>query len=89
MLAVETLSSLVEIGFVVEMLFSVDIMEVTLSAVVLGREVEMLLSVGVVGLVVDTISSVVDAPVAVVMMSVVLRGILLVVRPGRRAHFEA
>lgn len=94
MLAVKVLSSLVEMGLVVEMLPSVDILEVLLSAVVLGRVVEIL-SVDVLGLVVDTISSVVlllvvDSPVDVVtMMSVVLRGKLVVVRPGSRAHIEA
>lgn len=72
MLAVETLPSLVILGLVVEMV---------LSLVVLGMVVETLLSV-------DALGFVVDSPVdVVVILSVVLRGKLVVVRPGRRAHF--
>lgn len=64
------------------------------SLVKLGLVVETLPSVDilelVVKMVVETLLLVVDSPtVTVVIMSVVLRGKLVVVRPGRRAHFEA
>lgn len=64
------------------------------SLVKLGLVVETVPSVDilelVVVMVVETLLSVVDSPKdVVVIMSVVLRGKLVEVRPGRRAHFEA
>lgn len=100
---VEMVLSLVMRGMVVETLLSVNVLGMvviaTCSVVLLsvvamvGLGVEMLLSVDVLGLVGDTIPSVVlllvvNSPVDVVpILSVVLKGTLVVVRPGRRAHF--
>lgn len=85
----------VMVGMLVAALLSVDILGLvgdTMVVVMVGLGVEML-SVDVLGLVGDTISSVVlllvmNSPVDVVpILSVVLKGTLVVVRPGRRAHF--
>lgn len=64
------------------------------SLVKLGLVVETLPSVDILELVmemvVEMLLSVVDSPTdVVVIMSVVLRGKLVVARPGRRTHFEA
>lgn len=63
------------VGLVAEELSSVDVAELVVLSL---------------GLVVETLVLVVDSPMVVeVIKSVVVRGKLVVVRPGRRAHFEA